>query len=284
MALPKLTSLDRQVIEDVLKMGSGYVLDFSDRTFSEFFGDFGVAIDDDAYRTNGGSKANRLRVFMREAEPQLLGRVLDALLKHRLRSDTSVSEDDLQHYRDVVGRLGGAEQREMPPGNLANEPEDELLRRAFDPQRILKLPIEAALAKALMGRLEEAHRCVSAEAYLAAVILCGSVLEGMCLGIGLRQPERMNRGYGSFYNKSAPKFHEWSLRQWIEVLGALGDLSPNVERFGQSVRDFRNYVHPSEQIANRFSPDRRTALICFHVVVAAVEDLVRASAKQDDLR
>ncbi len=45
------------------------------------------------------------------------------------------------------------------------------------------------------------------------------------------------------------------------------------------LRDFRNYVHPAEQLAHRFSPDQPTAHIGFQGVVAAAEDLVRAETK-----
>jgi hypothetical protein len=123
----------------------------------------------------------------------------------------------------------------------------------------------------------EAQRCVEGEAYLAAVILCGSVLEGLCLGVGVRNPERVNRAYAAQYNRDAPQFHQWKLREWIDVLARLGDLSPNVEKFGHALRDFRNYVHPQEQLAHKFSPDAHTARISFHIVVAAIEDLVRAT-------
>jgi len=104
------------------------------------------------------------------------------------------------------------------------------------------------------------------------------VLEGMCLGFGVLHPERANRGFADQFNKPAPQFHEWKLSQWIDVLSRLGDLSPNVEKFGHALRDFRNYVHPAEQLAHRFSPDHHTARIGFQVVVAAAEDLFRAAA------
>lgn len=54
--------VEKQSIEKVFGMGSGYVLNFSDRTFGEFVLD---AIGVDAYApgmdANGGSKAKRLR-------------------------------------------------------------------------------------------------------------------------------------------------------------------------------------------------------------------------------
>lgn len=41
--------------------------------------------------------------------------------------------------------------------------------------------------------------------------------------------------------------------------------------------DFRNYVHPAEQLAHGFVPDAHTARIGFQVVIAAAADLVRAA-------
>jgi hypothetical protein len=46
-------------------MGSGYVLDFSNRTFEEFVLDsIGKSIYAAEYETGGGSKANRLRALL----------------------------------------------------------------------------------------------------------------------------------------------------------------------------------------------------------------------------
>lgn len=138
--------------------------------------------------------------------------------------------------------------------------------------------MDPELASLLGHRMEEAQACIASKALLAAVILCGSVLEGICLGVGTRSPERVNRAYAAKFNRPPPKFYDWKLREWIDVLASLGDLSPNIEKFGHALRDFRNYVHPAEQLAQKFSPDQHTARIAFQVVVAAIEDLLRASA------
>lgn len=278
MTPPPLNQLDRDVIESILQMREGYVLDFSDRTFADFFGDFGVAIDDSQFQVDGPSKARRMRVFLRTARPRLLGRVLAALLERRLlRSPEDLNENELARYEDIVLRLGGEAPRRA---NLAADPEAELLRRVFQPALLRRVPLEAALGEALSARMTEAHACIEGKAYLAAVILSGSVLEGLCLGYGSRTAERANRAYSSQYNKPAPPFHTWKLREWIDVLGRLGDLSPNVSKFGHALRDFRNFVHPAEQLAHRFTPDQHTARIGFQVVVAAIEDLARASERQ----
>jgi hypothetical protein len=284
MSAPAVTSLDLRVIETVLEMGGGYVLDFSNRTFTGFFREHGVNIDDDRFCIDGSSKANRMRAFLRTSSPSLLGRVLAGLLQHRLAArPEGLRPEDLENYRKLVVRFGGelpTDARESPNEDDATA-EAALLRRVFKPELFAKLPIDQSMSQALVERMNEVQRCIEANASLAAVILCGSVLEGMCLGYGTRNPERVNRAYLARFNKPAKSLHDWRLSEWIDVLSQQGDLSPNVEKFGHGLRDFRNYVHPAEQLAHHFSPDQHTARIAFQVVIAAAEDLVRAARELD---
>ena len=69
--MTKLRLSDRRFLEDVFEMGSGYVLNFTDRTFAEFFeNELSVNIDDPKYRLKGNSKGKRLRTFLEiESEP-----------------------------------------------------------------------------------------------------------------------------------------------------------------------------------------------------------------------
>ncbi|APV52285.1 hypothetical protein BWI17_04330 [Betaproteobacteria bacterium GR16-43] len=65
-------------------MGGGYVLDFSDRTFAEFFSDeLSVDIDDPRYRGGGDSKAKRLRYYLRSVSAGEALKCLHALWGHR---------------------------------------------------------------------------------------------------------------------------------------------------------------------------------------------------------
>lgn len=85
-------------------MGRGYVLNFSDRTFSEFFRDFDVAIDDPPYTEgHSGSKANRMRSFWDRASDQLLGDVLQELVEYAesYRPDHQLVQD----VRGIASRL-----------------------------------------------------------------------------------------------------------------------------------------------------------------------------------
>ena len=67
--MSSLKMLERDCFENLFGMGSGYVMDFSNRTFSEFFQESVRAdIYADKYAANGDSKARRLRAFI-ELEP-----------------------------------------------------------------------------------------------------------------------------------------------------------------------------------------------------------------------
>ncbi len=269
------TSLDLLTIEKVLLMDGGYVLDFTNATFAEFFKEHGVAIYADRFDGKGTSKANRLRCFLQLVSPPKTGIVLAALLERRLLVEPEgVTADEVERYRKIASRLGGPLSK---PNTGKATTEAALLRLVFKPDVFKRLPADQAMREALIGRMEEAQRCIDANAFLAAVILCGSVLEGMCLGYGSANPERVNRAFTAQYNKPPKRLHEWKLSEWIDVLGRLHELSPNVAKFGHALRDFRNYVHPAEQLLHQFKPDAHTARIGFQVVVAAAEDLTRGT-------
>lgn len=81
-----LRSIDYRIIAEMVEClrGPGYVLDFSDTTFAEFFADeFNVDIDANAFREDGDSKGKRLRCFLRKADNATALKVLDSLWTHR---------------------------------------------------------------------------------------------------------------------------------------------------------------------------------------------------------
>ncbi|MBK7537700.1 MAG: hypothetical protein IPI49_20460 [Myxococcales bacterium] len=101
-----MTERDLRVIGRVLGTSGGLVLDFSNRTFSHFFDDFGVNIDGERFLSGGTSKANRLRTFLRETPPPLNGRIMHALLELRLKSrPESLTDADIALYRQIAERL-----------------------------------------------------------------------------------------------------------------------------------------------------------------------------------
>lgn len=77
-----LVFAEKQKLEDLFRMRSGYVLDFVDRTFNELVEEVtGRRILDDRYAENGTSKANRLRTFWKLEPNHVVGKLVAALIE-----------------------------------------------------------------------------------------------------------------------------------------------------------------------------------------------------------
>jgi hypothetical protein len=109
-----IRSIDMLLIDDLFEMNSGYVLNFSDRTFAQFFAaELGVDISDRAYQKHGTSKAKRLRCFLHAANNAVAVRALQALWEYReaLRARSGETADSVPNaetrLQDLMHRLGG---------------------------------------------------------------------------------------------------------------------------------------------------------------------------------
>lgn len=71
---------EMRIIDDAFDMHGGYVLNFSDRTFAEFFEDeFNSEIYQEKYAFNGTSKAKHLRAFVECEDEYTVAQVLRKL-------------------------------------------------------------------------------------------------------------------------------------------------------------------------------------------------------------
>ena len=83
-AMGKIRSSDILVIDKVFAMEGGYVFNFSNQSFAEFFREeLGVNIDDPRWSVQGGSKAKRLRYYLRHVDQQIARDTLSALWHYR---------------------------------------------------------------------------------------------------------------------------------------------------------------------------------------------------------
>ncbi|MFA0088761.1 hypothetical protein AB4405_24065, partial [Vibrio sp. 10N.261.51.F12] len=73
---------DKARLEKYLQMDSGYVLDFSNRTFANFFEGFNIDIEEEQYQYGSGSKANRMRGFWDISDDVTVGTVLLGLIEY----------------------------------------------------------------------------------------------------------------------------------------------------------------------------------------------------------
>jgi hypothetical protein len=108
-----------RVIEEAMAypQGFGYVLDFSDRTISEYFEDeFGINFDDPKYAANGSSKRSRLTTFIATEDAYTVAKILRALWDRRegliRKSGGNVSEAAEEETRravlDIIASVEGS--------------------------------------------------------------------------------------------------------------------------------------------------------------------------------
>lgn len=107
-----LTYIEKEYIENFLGMKSGYVMDFSDRTFQEFVKEVsGLDINNEKYHYASNSKANRLRQFIKVESNYTFGKLLSALCDYwlaKVHIGTIDYRDDENLYEEcakIVGRL-----------------------------------------------------------------------------------------------------------------------------------------------------------------------------------
>ncbi len=103
-----LTNLEKRKFENLLGMSSGYVLDFSNRTFDEFVLDsIGRSIYDPRYSYGSGSKANQLRGVWKVEENFIVGKLMGDLLDFVAETHPpDVRDSELfKNCRAIVARL-----------------------------------------------------------------------------------------------------------------------------------------------------------------------------------
>ena len=270
--MSSLTSLDKRIFEDLFGMSSGYVLEYSNATFAELFREcVKVDIYNSKYAFNGDSKAKRLRAFWETQTDTLVGKVLKELLdvwSYENPEPNSKEKNSYDKASKIVSRLLGK-------SDHSENNEDAFLKQQFSKLDVSKIGLEPSLLPVIQERLNEAQKCLKADAPLAAIFLSGSVLEGILLDVASKNPQRFNQAKSSPKDKNGKVkiFPEWSLAQLINTASEVGFLKLDVKKFSHELRDFRNYIHPFQQSLSGFSPTRHTAEICLQVLKAAIADL-----------
>ncbi len=168
-------------------------------------------------------------------------------------------------------------EKEKEKEQKAVSSEEEFLKEEFSNILIEKLPIDASIIPFIEIRINEIKQCLSVKSSLSVIFLSGSTLEGVLLGLALNNPATYNQAKCAPKNNKTDKvrnFNEWTLNNLIDVSCELGFLREDVKKFSHSLRDFRNYIHPYQQMCENFLPDENTAKICFQVLKAALFQII----------
>lgn len=269
--MSSLTDVDKRFLVEILNMQDGYVLDYTDATFGEFFSRHKINIHDKKYQTHGTSKAKKMRAFWEQEPDTLVGKVISEMLDSYEAScelkNQEVDNIKLKKSRIIVARLSGKADVVKQTRTV-----EDFLHLEFTIPNIHKLRIEAQAVPIVESRLDEARKALGAGAYLSVILLCGSVLEAVLLSAAQKDPARFNQAAASLKTNDdkVKQFNEWSLSQLIDVACKVGLLKPDDQKFSHGLRDFRNYIHPYQQMKSGFTPDEHTARVCFQVLKAAL--------------
>ncbi len=261
----------KQLLERLFGMATGYVLDFSNSTFASFVE---TAVGLDPYVRYDGSKAVILRQIWLQEPPAMVAKLnLDLLERWRinkLANDESITAFEQESYDRLVALFRSAHSDQPSPETLA------FLNRDFGDVDLAALPSELTSQQIVRSRLDEIDRCLTAEAPLAVIFLVGSTLEGLLMELAIAHASTYTASGSAPKHKGSVKpIDSWTLAELITVSRALNVLSEDVSKHADQVRNFRNSIHPRQQLREKFEPRMETARIAHQVLAAALADLQR---------
>jgi hypothetical protein len=163
--------------------------------------------------------------------------------------------------------------REKPNYDFSEKPVEPELK-PLPPPDFDKLNLEYGISEILQQRWNEIQSCIDVNATVSAVIMMGSMLEGFLMGTMQRRPQIANTASNAPKKDGRVKhFAEWTLSDMIDVGHEVGWIQLDVKKFSHALRDFRNIIHPYQQLAVRTNPDIDTCKISWLVVQAACNDI-----------
>ena len=137
-----------------------------------------------------------------------------------------------------------------------------------------QLTDDEKLATILESRWKEVTVCIHNEAPLAAIILMGSILEGVLFAFVHKYPCQANKASAAPKDGGKVKpFKEWTLNELINVAYECGWIQRDARDFTHTLREYRNLIHPQKQLPREEQLDVDTCRICLEVVRATINDL-----------
>ena len=269
-----LDNATKRKLESMFDMSGGYVLDFSNASFADFVQ---TSIGFDPYeRYQPGSKAVLLRTIWIKEPMQVVAQLNLELLEHwrigKLVTNQEPSDFENTLYDELKTQFGGL------VGDLADAASTDFLAKDFGRIDLAALPRSLTSQAVIEARLQEIDACLEAKAPLAVIFLVGSTLEGLLMELALANAVNFTTSPGAPKDQGKVRpITQWRLADLVTVSHTLGILSTDVFKFADQVRNFRNYIHPRQQLAEAFEPRIETARIAKHVLYAALADLQRAS-------
>lgn len=264
-----LSNATKRKLEALLGMRGGYVLDFTNSTFQDFVV---TAIGVDPYAGEYESKANLLRRMWQELPDASVVKLNLELLDHwkdgKSIAGESITEGEQRMYDELRAEFSATQEADVAVDTA-------FLNKDFGTVDLTALPSALTATDVVEARLTEIDRAMKASAPLAVIFLVGSTLEGLLaeLAIGQAATFVSSRAAPRSKDGKVKPLQDWTLSELITVAKDIGVLSADVAEHADQVRNFRNYIHPRQQLKENFAPRIETARIAQQVLVGALKDL-----------
>lgn len=257
-------------LERLFDMSGGYVLDFTNATFADFVS---TCLGFNPYDRYQGSKATVLRsIWQHESDSdvkKLLLELLDREATVKLIKGT-LTDGDQRLHDSVLEEVLALSTDDTP----TSREDVEFLSRDFGSVDLARARVSIDFQDVIAQRLDEIERCLAAEAPLAVIFLAGSTLEGLLYEVALQQPDAFATCSSAPTKDSKVKpLSQWTLHDFIITARELHIVGEDVVKHAHGVKDFRNYIHPRQQIKDNFQPRMLTAQMANQVLRAALHDL-----------
>jgi hypothetical protein len=129
---------------------------------------------------------------------------------------------------------------------------------------------DMALRKILERDYQEIQRAYVATCWKSVIIVAGSEIEAILADLLLQHESRAR---ASSTAPKKPQITSWDLADLIKVSVELNLINQGVEKLSHSVREYRNLVHPGNEIRNKLTFDAEEAKIAVEVLHIVHRDL-----------
>lgn len=229
-----------------------------------------VAHDTGAAKTESYSSLRAVDAKVREAKLVLRGAGASTLLAE-MEADSDFSANSRRVRLEALANYCRTALKFFETGTL--KPKKSLFRGPDLTTITGTLP---TLEPIIQARWLEVQRCQHSQAYLAAVILMGSILEALLLARCSMSPTEAYQVAAAPKDKSgkALALHEWPLGALIDACVESGWLKSDRGSFSHALRQSRNIVHPYEHARTGADFDEATCKVCWQELNASVDDLL----------
>jgi hypothetical protein len=159
------------------------------------------------------------------------------------------------------------------PYPWAKEEEADFMAADFGSADINTLDMDSSIKIVIQSRLDDAEKCLKIGVAMPVVFACGSAVEGMLFAYA--NPSLYNQAISApkDSNDKVQPLSKWTLGSLIDVAKEVGDISESAKTFAHPLKNFRNYIHPREQVKTGFNPDIETAKVCYQVTKLIISNL-----------